>query len=166
MPFNLDALDSGERAGSQQINSRKQRSADVPLKQVKVVVSTANGDQWMDRAVDNDRCHIGFNQQTSEKCHPKTAAPAKAAVPANLAAPAKRPSRDPSSNPSGFMSGDPSSILSGNPSGNPSSIRIGNPSGDPSIILSGIPCQDHSSNPSGNPSSIPVATRVEILPAS
>jgi hypothetical protein len=71
MPFNLDALDSGERAGSQQINSRKQRSADVPLKQVKVVVLTANGNQLTDRAVDNNRCHIGFDQQTLEKDHPK-----------------------------------------------------------------------------------------------
>jgi hypothetical protein len=47
-PFNLDVLDSGERAGSQQTNSWKQRLGDVPLKQVKVVVSTANGNQLMD----------------------------------------------------------------------------------------------------------------------
>jgi hypothetical protein len=70
-PFNLDALDSEERAGSQQTNLRKQRSADVPLKQVKVVVSTANGNQSTDQAVDNNRCHIGFNQQMLEKDHPK-----------------------------------------------------------------------------------------------
>jgi hypothetical protein len=44
-PFNLDVLDSGERAGSQQKNLQKRRSADVLLKQVKVVVSTTNGDQ-------------------------------------------------------------------------------------------------------------------------